>query len=148
MACHNTLTDDQLEAMFTGTDEEIRQTEQTTKCLIERTKHKCKRCTKIFSNKAALKQHHSEPPIKKEKCPYCSKAINRSNNLGKHLKCFEKAPTHPAKRQFRQTTLDGPASSENVPSTPKELIVEEMQVWGGGGGGGCTCWTRWALEGT
>ena len=39
-------------------------------------------------------------------------------------------PTHPAKRQLHQTALDGLTSSKNGPSTPKKLIVEEMQVGG------------------
>ena len=66
MGCSNTLTDDQLEAMFTVTDEEIRQIEQPIECLIERIKHKCKRCTRFFFNEAELKQHHyDEPPVQK-----------------------------------------------------------------------------------
>ena len=83
-------------------------------CLIERTKRKCKRFTRFFSNEAAFKQHYSEPLIKNER----------------HLRSCEKAPTHPAKRQLCQTALDGPTSSENGPSTPKKLIVEEVQVSG------------------
>ena len=83
--CNNALTDAQFESMFTTTNEEMQQTEQPMECLIERTNHKCKRCTRFFSNEAALKQHHCEPPIKKEKCPYRSKIINRVNNLEKHL---------------------------------------------------------------
>ena len=67
MVCNNALTDDQLEAIFTATDEEMRQTEQPMECLLERIIHKCKRCKRLFSNEAALKQHHCEPPIKKEK---------------------------------------------------------------------------------
>ena len=66
MGCNNTLTDAQLEAMFATTDEEMRQIEQLMECLIERTQHKCKMCTRFFSNKAALKQHHCEPLIKME----------------------------------------------------------------------------------
>ena len=96
----------------------------------ERTKHKCRRCTRFFSNEAALKQHHCEPQIKREKCPHCSKTIDRANNLKKHLRSCEKAPTHPSKRQLRQTTLDGPTSYENGPSTPKKWMVEEVQVGG------------------
>ena len=65
-----------------------------------------------------------------EKYPHCSKIINRTNNLEKHLRSFEKAPAHPANRQLCQTTLDGPTSSENGPSTPKKLMVEEVQVGG------------------
>ena len=99
-------------------------------CLIERTNHECKRCARFSSNEAALKQHHCESPIKKEKCPNCGKTINRANNLEKHLRSCEKAPTHPAKRQLHQTTLDGPISSENWPSTPTKLMVEEVQVGG------------------
>ena len=75
-----------------------------------------------------MKQHHRELPIKKEKCPHCSKTINRANNLEKHLRGCEKAPTHLAKRQLRQATLDGSTSSENGPSTPKKFMVEEVQV--------------------
>ena len=108
MGCNKNLTDDQLEAMITVTDEEMRQTEQPIECLIERTKRKCKRCTRFFSNEAALKQQHCDPQIKKEKCPHCSKTINRANDLEKHLRSCEKAPTHPSKRQLCQTTLDGP----------------------------------------
>ena len=108
MGCNKNLTDDQLENMFIATDEEMRQIEQPVKCLIERTKHKCKRCTRFFSNEAALKQHHCEPQIKKEKCPHCSKTINRANNLEKHLRSSEKVPTRPSKRPLRQTTLDDP----------------------------------------
>ena len=51
MGCNKNLTDDQLEAMFIATDEEMQQTEQPMECLIERTKHKCKICTRFFSNK-------------------------------------------------------------------------------------------------
>ena len=98
MHCNNNLTDDQLEAMFTVTDEEMRQIQQPMKCLIERTKHKCKSCTIFFSNEAALKQHHCEPPIKMEECPHCCKTINPANNLEKHLRSCEKAPTHSIKR--------------------------------------------------
>ena len=75
MGCNNILTDAQLEAMFATTDEERRQIEQPIKYLIERTQHKCKRRTKFFSNKAALKQHHCEPLIKKDKCPKPSIAL-------------------------------------------------------------------------
>ena len=130
MGCNKNLTDDQLEAMFRLTDEEMLQTEQPVECLIERTKHKCKRCTRFFSNKAALKQHHCEPQIKKKKCPHCSKTINCASNLEKHFRSCEKAPTHPSKRQFRQTTLDRSISLENVPSTLKKLMVGEVQVGG------------------
>ena len=58
MGCNKNLTDDQLEAMFTATDEEMRKIQQPMECLIERTKQKCKRYTRFFSNEAALKQHH------------------------------------------------------------------------------------------
>ena len=126
MGCNKNLTDDQLEAMFTATDDEMRQTEQPMECLIER--NKCKRCTRFFSNEAALKQHHYEPPIKKVKCPHCSKTINRANNMDKHLRSCEKAPRHPSKLKLRQKTLDGPTLLENGPSTPKKLMVEEVQV--------------------
>ena len=46
------------------------------------------------------------------------------------MRSCEKAPTHPSKQQLRQTTLDGPTSLENGPSTPKKLVVEEVQVGG------------------
>ena len=85
MGCNKNLIDDQLEVMFTVTDDEMHQIEQPMECLIERTKHKCKRCTRCFSSEAALKQHQCEPQIKKEKCPHCSKTIvlitNCANNL-------------------------------------------------------------------
>ena len=67
MGCNKNLTDDQFEAMFTVTDKEMRQIEQPMECLIERTKHKCKGCTKFFSNGAALKQHHCEPQVNNQK---------------------------------------------------------------------------------
>ena len=130
MRCSKNLTDDQLEAMFTATDEEMRQIEQPMECLIERTKHKSRRCTRFFSNEAALKQHNCEPQIKTEKSPHCSKTISRTNNLEKHLRSCEKTPTHPSKKQLRQTTLNGPTSLEIGPLTPKKLMVEEMQVVG------------------
>ena len=81
MGCDKNLTDDQLEAMFTATDEVMRQIEQPMECLIEKTKHKCKRCTRFFSNEFVLKQHQCKLQIKKEKCSQRSKAINRANNL-------------------------------------------------------------------
>ena len=113
--------------MFTANDEEIRQIKQPMECLIERTNHKCKRCT---SEEAMLKQHHCELPIKKEKSHHCIKTINRPNNLEKLLRSCEKTPTHTVKRQLRQTALNGPPSSKNGPSTPKKFIVEEVQVSG------------------
>ena len=85
---------------------------------------------RIFLKQAALKQHHGEPQIKKEKCPCCSKTISSANDLKKHLRSCEKAPTHPSKRQLCQTALDRPTSLENGPSTPKKLMVEEVQVGG------------------
>ena len=99
-------------------------------CLIERTKHKCKRCMAFFSNEAALNQHHCESQIKKETSPHSSKTINHANNLEKPLRSCEKALTHPSKQQIRQTTLDLPISSWNGPSTPTKLTVEEAQVGG------------------
>ena len=69
MSCKKNLTDDQLEAMFTATDEEMQQIKQPVECLIERTKHKCRRCTIFFSNEAALKQHHCEPQVKQRDAP-------------------------------------------------------------------------------
>ena len=98
--------------------------------LIERTKHKCKRRIRFFSNEATFKQHHCQPQIKKEKFPHCSKTINCANNLEKLLRSYGKAPKHPSKRYLHQTTLDGPISLENGPSTPKKLMVEEVQVGG------------------
>ena len=98
MVCNKNLTHDQLEAMFTAADEEMRQVEQPMECLIERIKHKFKRCTRFFSKKAALKQHYCETQIKNEKRPHCSKTINRANNLEKHLRSCEKAPSHSTKR--------------------------------------------------
>ena len=93
MGCNENLTDNQLEAMFTATDEEMRQIEQLMECLIKRTKPKCKRCTRFFSNEAALKQQQCEPQIRNEKCPHCSETTNRANNLEKDLKSCEKAAT-------------------------------------------------------
>ena len=90
MGCNKNLTDDKLEAMFTATDEEMQQIEQPMECLIERTKHKCKRCTRFVWNKAAFKQHQYELQIKKEKYPHCSKTINRANNLEKYLRSCER----------------------------------------------------------
>ena len=130
MCCNKNLTDDQLEAMFTVTDEEMEQTEQPMECLTERNKHKCKRCTRFFSKEAVLQQHHCEPQIKKEKCSCCSKTIICANNLLKLLRSCEKATAHPSKRQLRQMTLDWPTSLENGASTPKKLMVEEVQVGG------------------
>ena len=98
MSCNKNLTDDQLKAMFTATDEEMWQIEQPMECLIERTKHKCKRHIRFFSSETAFKQHQCEPQIKKEKCPHCSKTINRANNLEQHLRSYEKAPTCPSKQ--------------------------------------------------
>ena len=114
--------------MFTVTDEEMRQIEQPMECLIERTNHKCKSYTRFFSNEAALRQRYCEPSIKKKKCPRYSKTINRAKNLEKYLRRWEKALPHPAKRQLHQTTLDGLTSTGNGPSTPKKLMVEEVQV--------------------
>ena len=108
----------------------MQQIEQPIECLIERIKHKCKSCTRFFSNEAALKQHQCEPQIKKGKFPHCSKTINRANILEKHLRSCENAPTHPSKRQLHEATLDGPTVLENGPLTPKNLMVEELQVVG------------------
>ena len=55
MGCNKNLTDDQLEAMFTATDEEMRQIEQSMECLIEETKYECMKCTRFFSDEAVLK---------------------------------------------------------------------------------------------
>ena len=62
--------------------------------------------------------------------PHCAKVINCANNLEKHLRSCEKAPTHPPKQQLRQATLDGPTSSKNGLSAPKKLMVEEIQAGG------------------
>ena len=66
----------------------------------------------------------------KSKSPHCSKTTDRANNLEKHLRSYEKAPTYPSKQQLRQTTLNGATSLENGPSTPKKLMVEEVQAGG------------------
>ena len=50
--------------------------------------------------------------------------------MEKHLRSCEKAPTHPVKQQLHQTTLDGPTSSKNGPSTLNKLMEEEVQVGG------------------
>ena len=115
MGCNKNLTDDQLEAVFTLTDEGMWKIEQPVECLIEKTKHKCKRYTRFFSNEAVLKQHYCEAQIQKEKCTLYSNTINCANSLEKHLTSCEKAPTHPSKQQLRQRTLNGPISSENRP---------------------------------
>ena len=52
MGCNKNLTKDQLEAMFTATDEEIQKIEQSMECLMERTKHKCKSCTRFFPKRS------------------------------------------------------------------------------------------------
>ena len=130
MGCNNALIDAQLEAMFATADEEMQHIEQAMDCPVERTQHKCKKCVRFFSNEDGLKQHHCKPPIKKEKFPDCGKAVNRANNLEKHLRSCEKAPIHPVKRQLCLTTLDGPTSSKNGLSKPKKLMVEEVQVGG------------------
>ena len=69
MDCNKTLTNTQFKAMFATADNEMRLIKQPMECPIDRTKHKCKKCARFFSNKAALKQHPFKPPIKKEKCP-------------------------------------------------------------------------------
>ena len=88
--------------MFTTTDEEMQQIKQPMEFLIKRTNQQCKRCTSFSSNKAALNQRLREPPVKKEKCIHCGETINRANNLEKHLRSYEKTPTHPAKHQLRK----------------------------------------------
>ena len=97
MHCNKNLTDDQLETMFTETDEEMRQIEQAMECLIKRTNHKRKRCARVFPNKATLNQHHCKPRIKQEKCPHFGKNINRPNSWEKHLRSCGEVPTHPVK---------------------------------------------------
>ena len=62
--------------------------------------------------------------------PHCSKTINRANNLEKDFRSCEKVPAHPSKQTLCQATLDGPTALENGPSTPKKLMVEEVQVGG------------------
>ena len=47
--------------------------------------------------------------------------------MEKHLRSCEKSSTQPAKQQLHQTTVDGPTSSENGHSTPKKLMVDEVQ---------------------
>ena len=69
MRCNKNLTDDQLKAMFTVTDEEMRQIEQPIECLMKRTKHKCRRCTRFFSTEAALKQHNCYLKSKRRNAP-------------------------------------------------------------------------------
>ena len=64
MGCNKNLTDNQLQAMFTATNEEMWELEQPIKCLTERTK-----CNRIFSNKAALNQHHCELQMKMRNAP-------------------------------------------------------------------------------
>ena len=100
MGSINFLTDDQLKAMFTATDEEMWQIEESMECFIKRTKQNGKRCTRFFSNEAAQKQHHSKPFIKNGKCLHCHKTVNHASNLEKHLRSCEKAPAHPAKQQL------------------------------------------------
>ena len=69
MGCSNTLTDAQLQVMFSTTDEEMQRIKQPMDWPIERTKHKCKKCVRFFSNETALKQHHFGLPFKKKKFP-------------------------------------------------------------------------------
>ena len=68
MDSNKTLTNAQFKAMFATIDDEMKQIEQLMECPIERTKRKCKKCPRFFSNEATLKHHHFEPPMKKEKC--------------------------------------------------------------------------------
>ena len=127
MHCNNSLNNNQLKAMFPATDEEMQQIVQPMECLIERIKHKCKRCGRFFSNEAALKQHHWEPQIKKENCPCCSKTINHANSLEKHWRSWEKAHTDPSKWQLCQTNLDGPTSLENGPSHLRNWLLRKCK---------------------
>ena len=58
MGWNNTLTNAQLEAMFSTTDEEMWYIEKTLGGLIEYLKNPTqmwKRCTRLFSNEAVLK---------------------------------------------------------------------------------------------
>ena len=79
MGCSNTLTDAQLQVMFSTTDEEMQRIKQPMDWPIERTKHKCKKCVRFFSNETALKQHHFELPFKKKKAPTFRKIFNSNN---------------------------------------------------------------------
>ena len=128
MGCNNTFTDGQRQAMFATTDEEMQYIEQRIDWPIERTQQKSKKYVRFFFNETAFKQHHFELPFKKKKSPHCAKAINHTNNLEKHLRSCERAPTNPARRQLRQKNLDGPTSFKNRHSTPKKLMVDEVQM--------------------
>ena len=48
MGCNKDLSSDQLEAMFTASDEEMLKIEQPMECLIEKTKHKMQEVYQIF----------------------------------------------------------------------------------------------------
>ena len=96
MGCNNTLTNNQLEAMFTATDKEMRKIEQSIEYLTERIKQiqevyqvllqwNCTQATPLWTSH------------QKEKCPHCGNTINCANNLEKLLRSCEKAPKHPAK---------------------------------------------------
>ena len=77
MRCNKNLTDDQLEAMFTATDEEMRKIEQPMKCLKElNTK------AEGVPDFPQMKLRSSSTTVN----PHCSKTINRANNLVKHLR--------------------------------------------------------------
>ena len=51
MSCKKNLTSDQLEAMFTATDEEMQQIEQPVECLIERTQYHSSSITENLKSK-------------------------------------------------------------------------------------------------
>ena len=74
MNCNNTLTDDELEDMFPPTDKEMQKIEQPMECPIERTQHKRRKCSRFFSNQAALKQHTANLPSKRTNAPAVAKS--------------------------------------------------------------------------
>ena len=82
------------------------------------------------SSPTKLRSSSTSANLSSKRRNVCVKRINHAKNLEKHLRNCDKAPTHPAKRQLLQTTLDGPTSSKNGPSTPKKLMTEEVQVGG------------------
>ena len=51
MGCNKNLTDDQLEAMLTASDEEMLKIEQPVEYLIEKTKHKMQEVYQISQTK-------------------------------------------------------------------------------------------------
>ena len=108
MGCNKNLTDDQLEVMFTASDEEMLKIEQPMEYLIGKTKHKMQEVYQIF-----LKQSCTQAALlwtsnqKREKSPHFRKTINRINNLEYQLRSCEKAPTHPSNDNYvRQNWMD------------------------------------------